>query len=235
MTFLNWGDGVTAEIERDFEREFRVDFSGLAPDEFLPWLEQNGKMPLPPYLKRPATKEDSTRYQTVFAKTAASVAAPTAGLHFTPELLSALESQGVHTARVTLEIGYGTFAPIHAETLDTHQMHSETYLIPKETQNAVELAQREGRRVIAVGTTSLRALESWDTVGPKGSTSIFIKPGHTFKRVDGLITNFHLPESTLLILVCAFLGKEATLSAYTEAVQEGYRFFSYGDAMAILP
>ncbi len=234
-TNLVFSDGSRAELSRLGEREFEVRFTTVAAEEFLPWLSRFGKMPLPPYLKRAAEDSDRERYQTVFADNPKSIAAPTAGLHFTTQMLSTLEALGVQTARVTLEIGYGTFAPIDVEDLAQHRMHEETYRIPPETLSALDRAKAEGRRVIAVGTTTLRALESLDEWGPQASTSIFIRPGHAFRRVDGLITNFHLPESTLLILVCAFLGTEATLPAYREAVREGYRFFSYGDAMAILP
>ncbi len=235
LTQLVWEDGVEGDVTPLPIRGFEIQFSKVEPQDFLGWLGRHGKMPLPPYLKRPATEGDSERYQTIFARDPKSVAAPTAGLHVTPDLLAALKAKGVQTAEVTLEIGYGTFAPIQAELLDNHRMHEETYRVPPETLAALEAAKKEGRRVIALGTTTLRALESLDDHGPEAATSIFIRPGHTFKRVDGLITNFHLPESTLLILVCAFLGKEASLAAYADAVREGYRFFSYGDAMAILP
>lgn len=234
-TRLVFPDGVTAELRRSGERGFDVHFAGVEPKDFLPWLDRHGKMPLPPYLKRPAETPDRERYQTVYSRDPKSIAAPTAGLHFTPEMLSLLEAQGVGMARITLEIGYGTFAPIDVDDLDDHRMHEETYRVPPQTVAALDLAKREGRRVIAVGTTALRALESLDELGTEAATSLFIRPGYGFRRVDGLITNFHLPESSLLILVCAFLGKEACLAAYAEAVREGYRFFSYGDAMAILP
>jgi S-adenosylmethionine:tRNA ribosyltransferase-isomerase len=231
---LVFAEGVLGIVERASDREFRVQFTGVDEASFRSWLDRAGKMPLPPYLKRPATEEDRLRYQTMFARDPKSVAAPTAGLHFTPELLSRIEARGVHTAKLTLEIGYGTFAPVQTENLEDHRMHEESYFIPPETVAALDLAKREGRRVICVGTTSLRALESLDTLGPRGNTSIFIRPGYEFRRADGLITNFHLPESTLLVLICAFLGKDPALEAYREAVREGYRFFSYGDAMAIL-
>jgi len=234
-TKLIFSDGEKAELRRVGDREFEARFTTIEAGEFLAWLGRNGKMPLPPYLKRAAEDSDRDRYQTVFADRPKSVAAPTAGLHFTPEMLSLLEAKGVRTAKVTLEIGYGTFAPIDVEDLAEHRMHEETYRIPPETLAELDAARADGRRVISVGTTTLRALESLDEWGAEASTNIFIRPGHAFRRVDGLITNFHLPESTLLILVCAFLGTEATLPAYREAVREGYRFFSYGDAMAILP
>jgi len=216
-------------------------------------LDQLGELPLPPYIERAAGKTSDTdldRYQTVFAKPAGSVAAPTAGLHFTPQLLDEIRARGVQVCFVTLHVGLGTFAPVKADSLAEHVMHEERFEVSETTANAVNAAKREDRRVIAVGTTSVRVLESAIGVPPLGGTPnvrsgpgrtrIFIHPPHTFKIVDALLTNFHLPRSTLLILVSAFAapgelrGRELTLHAYAEAVRERYRFFSYGDAMLIL-
>ena len=205
------------------------------------YLQSNGHIPLPPYIKREDEAGDDTRYQTVYARETGSVAAPTAGLHFTDEILDRLRARGVETAFVTLHVGMGTFAPVRAEEIQNHKMHTESYFVSHETAEAVEKAKREGRPVIAVGTTSLRTLESsWvETEGggamKRGSydTDIFIYPGYRFKVISGLFTNFHTPESTLLMLVSAFAGKEKIDRAYAEAVRERYRFFSYGDAMFI--
>ena len=198
-------------------------------------LERLGKMPLPPYIK--AELADGERYQTVYSKVTGSAAAPTAGLHFTRPLLEQLQAMGVRVCYVTLHVGLGTFRPVKAENITDHHMHLEHYTVPEETARLVNAAKAEGRRVIAVGTTSCRTLESaWKegalTPGP-GSTGIFIYPGYRFQVLDGLITNFHLPESTLIMLVSAFAGYESTMNAYREAVQERYRFFSFGDAMFI--
>lgn len=198
------------------------------------WLEQHGKMPLPPYIKREATQDDSLRYQTVFAQDWGSVAAPTAGLHFTPELLEKVKAKGVEIAEVTLHVGYGTFAPVRVEDLSQHEMHSEAYTISEDTYARLEKAKQERRRIIAVGTTTLRALESIPTLGLTGETRIFIQPGYKFQWADGLITNFHLPQSTLLVLVSAFLGKDLTHRCYQAAIEREYRFYTYGDAMLIV-
>ena len=199
-------------------------------------LERLGKMPLPPYIK--AELEDSERYQTVYSKVVGSAAAPTAGLHFTPELLGQVQTMGVRVCYVTLHVGLGTFRPVKAENLDEHEMHSEYCVIPQETADMVNETKRRGGRVICVGTTSCRTIESWsDEDGTlkasAGWTNIFIYPGYRFKVLDGLITNFHLPESTLVMLVSALAGREYVLAAYGEAVRERYRFFSFGDAMFI--
>ncbi|MBL8956921.1 MAG: tRNA preQ1(34) S-adenosylmethionine ribosyltransferase-isomerase QueA [Myxococcaceae bacterium] len=191
-----------------------------------------GELPLPPYITRSPDPADAERYQTVFAQVPGSVAAPTAGLHFTKELLAALAAKGVKTARVTLDVGPGTFLPVRDGNIDAHKMHSERCVLPIETFDAIEAASR----VIAVGTTVVRTLETFAAAGIKCGeldTRLFIKPGFEFKVVDGLLTNFHLPRSTLLMLVSAFLGTEKTLAAYREAVAQRYRFFSYGDAMFI--
>ncbi len=202
-------------------------------------LERHGHVPLPPYIRRPDDARDRTDYQTVFAKETGSVAAPTAGLHLTEGTLKALEARGIRTARLTLHVGPGTFLPLRGERLDEHRMHAERYAIPPETADAVAAARAAGGRVVACGTTVTRALESAADAdgrlraGPR-STDLFIRPGHRFRAVDALVTNFHLPRSTLLVLVAAFAGRERVLSAYAEAVRAGYRFFSYGDAMLIV-
>lgn len=206
------------------------------------WLDANGHIPLPPYIKRNDRAEDAERYQTVYARTTGSAAAPTAGLHFTDEILASLDARGVERAYVTLHVGLGTFLPVRSERIEDHAMHREDYTVPEATAAAVMKAKREGRPVLAVGTTSVRTLESaWDDDGGAGalrsgpgSTSIFMYPGYRFRVVDGLFTNFHTPKSTLLMLVSAFAGRERILDAYAEAVRLRYRFFSYGDAMLIV-
>lgn len=199
----------------------------------MSWLSGAGAPPLPPYIKRRAEGFDQNRYQTVFAKELGSVAAPTAGLHFTPAVLEKLRAKEVEILEVTLHVGYGTFSPIRSGRIEDHQMHSEEYLVTPESVARLNLAKAEGRRVIAAGTTSMRVLESLDTFGASGKTSIYIYPGYTFQRVNALITNFHLPKSSLYVLVTAFLGMDWTRAAYAEAIRERYRFYSYGDAMWI--
>jgi S-adenosylmethionine:tRNA ribosyltransferase-isomerase len=214
-----------------FELEFPADCSPVQV------MDAIGHMPLPPYVDRPDDHADRERYQTVYAARAGAVAAPTAGLHFDQTLLDDLRSAGVELATLTLHVGAGTFQPLRCEDVESHRMHSEFAQVDPSTCEAVMRAHREGRRVIAVGTTTLRALESASTataIHPfSGETDIFIYPGYAFRCVDVLITNFHLPESTLLMLVCAFAGTQYMLEAYRIAVQERYRFFSYGDAMMI--
>ena len=233
---VTFGDGeLSAQVvgeEAGGNRLVRFDYDGI----FLETLERLGKMPLPPYIK--AELEDSERYQTVYSKVVGSAAAPTAGLHFTPELLGQVQTMGVRVCYVTLHVGLGTFRPVKAENLDEHEMHSEYCVIPQETADMVNETKRRGGRVICVGTTSCRTIESWsDEDGTlkasAGWTNIFIYPGYRFKVLDGLITNFHLPESTLVMLVSALAGREYVLAAYGEAVRERYRFFSFGDAMFI--
>jgi S-adenosylmethionine:tRNA ribosyltransferase-isomerase len=203
------------------------------------FFEAHGEMPLPPYIDRPATASDRERYQTVFARVPGAVAAPTAGLHFDVATLAEIKAAGVATAYVTLHIGAGTFAPIRVDDLSQHRMHSETVSVPAATCEAIRTARTAGGRVIAVGTTVVRSLE---TAAQKavlqpysGETQLFIQPGYEFRSVDALLTNFHLPESSLLILVSAFAGREAVLAAYAHAVAAQYRFFSYGDAMFLTP
>ncbi len=230
---LHFGGEMSAEICRHpyEDRQFLVQFPPITREEFLSWLEVHGEVPLPPYLKRPAEPSDSENYQTVFAEIPGSVAAPTAGLHFTDDLLERLKHKGVALESILLQIGYGTFSPVEPEAT---QLHSEFYAIAPDTAARLEKARREGRRVIAVGTTVLRALESAATGRLEGETRIFIRPGHRVTQAQGLITNFHLPQSSLFILVCAWLGTQKAQASYREAIDQGYRFFSYGDAMAIL-
>ena len=214
---------------------FRVAFDPAR--SVLEWLEHYGEVPLPPYMERAAEAEDDARYQTVYARDPGSVAAPTAGLHFDEVMLARLREAGVASAFVTLHVGAGTFQPVKVEDTAEHRMHSERYVIPPETVAAVEAARAAGGRVASVGTTSLRALESAARDGVLraggGETDLFITPGYRFNVVDRLVTNFHLPRSTLLMLVSAFGGTDLLLRAYAHAVAERYRFFSYGDAMLI--
>ncbi len=205
-------------------------------------VEAVGRIPLPPYIHRdaddPRAPLDRTRYQTIFARHAGAVAAPTAGLHLTEATFDALRTRGIATAFLTLHVGLGTFLPIRVADVDEHRMHEEAFVVPEATAEAVRAARTRGRRVVAVGTTVTRALESRGTdsgeVTPgAGRTALFIRPGFRFRVVDALLTNFHLPQSTLLMLVCAFAGKERTLAAYAGAVRSSYRFFSYGDAMLV--
>lgn len=209
----------------------------LAEEAVLSLLERHGRLPLPPYITHGANSEDERRYQTVFAREAGAVAAPTAGLHFTDELLQALRDKGIRIEYVTLHVGAGTFQPVRTELVTQHVMHRERYSVPAATVAAIQHAHTHGQRVIAAGTTSLRALESAAQSGElqagSGETGIFITPGFAFRVVDVLLTNFHLPQSTLLMLVCAFGGMPEMLAAYHHAVAQQYRFFSYGDAMLI--
>ena len=202
------------------------------PENIFSLLEHFGELPLPPYIEHQPNQEDAKRYQTVLAKNPGAVAAPTAGLHFDQPILNQLKEQGVKQATVTLHVGAGTFTPVREEDLSKHQMHSEWFSIPAETITAIEDTHQAGSRVIAVGTTSLRALESQaQSQKNSGETNLFITPGYTFKTVDCLLTNFHLPKSTLLMLVSAFAGVDNIRNAYQHAIKEQYRFFSYGDAM----
>ena len=197
-------------------------------------MEQHGHVPLPPYIEHADTAEDARRYQTVFAKHPGAVAAPTAALHFDEALLAQLEARGVQRASVTLHVGAGTFQPVKVDDIAQHRMHSEWYEVPPETQRAIDGARERGGRIVAVGTTTVRTLESWAATGQAGGdTSIFITPGFAFKVVDLLVTNFHLPRSTLLMLVSALAGYDRVMALYRHAVDERYRFFSYGDAMLL--
>jgi S-adenosylmethionine:tRNA ribosyltransferase-isomerase len=203
-------------------------------------IDRIGHIPLPPYIKRDDSPADRERYQTVYAHQRGSIAAPTAGLHFTAEQLEALRSQGVERAELTLHVGYGTFKPVRVDRVEDHQVDPEHFTVTENAAAALTRARRDRRRIIAVGTTTARALESLriaaggDVEASSGDTRLFIHPGHAFRLVDGLITNFHLPRSSLLMLVAAFAGREAVLRAYGEAVARGYRFYSYGDAMLVL-
>ena len=224
---------VVTEVKEDGNRIVKFRYEGI----FLEVLERLGKMPLPPYIKEEL--QDQERYQTVYSREVGSAAAPTAGLHWTPELLQKARDKGVRTAFVTLHVGLGTFRPVKAETIAEHHMHAELCMLSQETADILNETRANGGRIICVGTTSCRTLESLvnddGSFEPKSKwTEIFIYPGYTFKAMQGLITNFHLPESTLVMLVSAFAGRENVLSAYNEAVRERYRFFSFGDAMCIL-
>ena len=237
---------VKGEIASNAENSLLLRFDRPVDDA---WLDINGHVPLPPYIKREDSSADSGRYQTIFAGEYGSAAAPTAGLHFTEELLKELEKAGIETAFITLHVGLGTFLPVRTENVEDHKMHDETYCINEKTAFLIEKARAEGRKILAVGTTSCRSLESaWIEKPPDpaenksnervrrggGNTSIFIYPGYEFKAVDALFTNFHTPGSTLLMLVSAFAGREFIMESYKEAIREGYRFFSYGDACLIL-
>lgn len=232
---LAGADALEVEVLGREGEFYRLRFAGSEP--VLDLLERHGHLPLPPYITHAAGDEDDERYQTVFAREAGAVAAPTAGLHFDDAMLQALRDKGANLAYVTLHVGAGTFKPVRAEHIREHAMHSERYEIPQATVEAIAAARASGGCVIAVGTTSLRALESGARSGElkagSGETNIFITPGYVFRVVDVLLTNFHLPKSTLLMLVCAFGGMENLLAAYRHAVEKEYRFFSYGDAMLI--
>jgi S-adenosylmethionine:tRNA ribosyltransferase-isomerase len=228
-------EAIVREINAEGHR--RLQFSG--PKNILTELEALGQTPLPPYIQRPEERlEDRERYQTVYARAAGSVAAPTAGLHFTPDLLEKIRARGAQVCFVTLHVGLGTFAPVKAERVEDHVMHAERFVLPAETADAIRQAKGSGRRVVAAGTTTLRVLESATQAGA-GRTSVFIHPPHRFLVVNSLVTNFHLPRSTLLMLAAAFAapgetrGRELILRTYEEAAAQRYRFFSYGDAMLL--
>ena len=232
-------DGTVAQIV-DFPGNEKTEFRALKFDFPLDekWFEKNGHIPLPPYIKREDTEEDSERYQNVYAKETGSAACPTAGLHFTEEMLSCLAEKNIERDFVTLHVGLGTFLPVRESIIENHKMHEEVYTISESTAEKINKAKREGRPILAVGTSSVRTLES--SADEKGfvksgtsSTRIFMYPGYKFKVVDQMFTNFHTPESTLIMLVSAFAGRENILNAYKNAVENRYRFFSYGDAMFI--
>lgn len=237
-TKLVFGDGLltavcTGEAEHG-GRKLTFSYSGI----FYEVLEQLGEMPLPPYIKEQL--EDKDRYQTVFARERGSAAAPTAGLHFTEELLDELKESGIHIAFITLHVGLGTFRPVSVDSIDEHEMHSEFYQVTEGTARLLNTVRAQGGRIITVGTTSTRTLETIASandgkfIAESGWTNIFIYPGYEFKAIDGMITNFHLPKSTLIMLISALAGRENVMQAYHQAVEERYRFFSFGDAMLIL-
>ena len=227
---LKLGDGADAEVLAREGDLYRVRFS----EPVASLLERCGNVPLPPYIRHAPDAQDAERYQTVFAEKEGAVAAPTAGLHFDSAMLERLEASGARVARVTLHVGSGTFQPVRSESVEDHRMHSEWYEVPQGTAHLIRAAKTSGGRVLAVGTTALRALEAWARSGAQsGETDLFVYPGFKFNVVDRLLTNFHLPKSSLLMLVSAFGGVEAIRRAYAHAIRERYRFFSYGDAMLI--
>ena len=238
-TVVSFGEGLltatcTGELEHG-GRTFKFNYDGI----FYEILEQLGEMPLPPYIREKL--DDQERYQTVFAKERGSAAAPTAGLHFTQDLLEAIKAKGVEVTFVTLHVGLGTFRPVSVDSIEDHEMHSEFYSVSEETAEIINRTKANGGKIISVGTTSTRTLETvardndGKIVAAQGWTNIFIYPGFEYKAIDGLITNFHLPKSTLVMLVSALASKETILNAYHKAVEEKYRFFSFGDAMFIRP
>lgn len=235
-TFPDGTTGTIIEREENTGTEFRaLRFESPVTEE---WFEKNGHIPLPPYIKREDTEEDSERYQNIYAKETGSAACPTAGLHFTEEMLSRLSEKGIERDFVTLHVGLGTFLPVREEKIEDHKMHEEAFTVSEATAEKINQAKKEGRPVLAVGTTSVRTLESaCDENGivkaGTSSTHIFMYPGYKFKVIDQMFTNFHTPESTLIMLVSAFAGREHILNAYRNAVENRYRFFSYGDAMFI--
>lgn len=235
-TIVNFGDGILKakciEVKEEGIREFEFLYDGI----FYEILDKLGEMPLPPYIHKKL--KDKNRYQTVYAKNIGSAAAPTAGLHFTQELLEKLKNKGITICYVTLHVGLGTFRPVNVEDVTTHKMHSEFYTINEETAKILNQAKKDGKSIVSVGTTTTRVLETvinqYQTFKAcSGYTSIFIYPGYQFKAVDSLITNFHLPKSTLIMLVSAFCSKEIIMNAYSEAIKNSYRFFSFGDSMFI--
>jgi S-adenosylmethionine:tRNA ribosyltransferase-isomerase len=233
-TVLRMDGGFTATLDGRWPDEDGALFRFTFDDDPHSLMERHGHVPLPPYIEHADTADDVSRYQTVFAKNPGAVAAPTAALHFDEAVLAALDARGVERAGVTLHVGAGTFQPVKTENIAEHRMHSEWYAIPAQTLAAIEAARARGGRIVAVGTTTVRTLESWARSGQtSGDTSIFITPGFDFRVVDRLITNFHLPKSTLLMLVSAFAGHDRIHQLYAHAVRERYRFFSYGDAMLL--
>ncbi len=235
IIFGDLGEATVAEVLDGGVRE--IAFNLRVP--FESFLERAGKLPLPPYIHEDSVRSQQA-YQTIFAREPGSVAAPTASLHFTQRVLDEVAAKGVEIAKIVLDVGLGTFRPMQTERVEQHVMHSETYAIPEQAAAAIARAKNDGRRIVAAGTTVMRALEGCaaahgKVIAAEESTDLFIKPGFRFKIVDALITNFHLPRSTLLVLVCAFAGREQILAAYREAIDRRYRFFSFGDAMFIEP
>ena len=227
--------GVSARVEGRADRLFDLSFD----TDLEPFIETHGEVPLPPYINRPADLEDVERYQTIYAQEGGAVAAPTAGLHFDEEVLIALHERGIDYTFLTLHVGVDTFVPVCTEQIEDHQLHGEWAQVSQDVCDCIENARKRGGRVVAVGTTTVRALESAALDGKlkqfEGETTLFIYPGFQFRVVDAMITNFHLPESSLLMLVAAFAGRERVLNSYRHAVSRGYRFFSYGDAMLVKP
>jgi S-adenosylmethionine:tRNA ribosyltransferase-isomerase len=233
-TVLRMDGGFTATLEGRWPDAEGALFRFTFSDDPYTLMERHGHVPLPPYIEHADTAEDVTRYQTIFAKNPGAVAAPTAALHFDEAVLAALDARGVQRASVTLHVGAGTFQPVKTENIAEHRMHSEWYAIPPATIAAIERTRAAGGRIVAVGTTTVRTLESWARSGQaSGDTAIFITPGFDFRVVDRLVTNFHLPKSTLLMLVSAFAGYDHVMELYRHAVRKRYRFFSYGDAMLL--
>lgn len=237
--YVDFPEGLTAEIINEADGGNRiVKFTHDSEKSFFEILDKIGQMPLPPYIKEKLKNKE--RYNTVYSKELGSSAAPTAGLHFTDELFDVLKEKGIDTAYVTLHVGLGTFRPVKSENILEHKIHTEHYYIPQITADKINECKKRGNKVVAVGTTSCRTLETLGTANDgiikagNGDTGIFIYPGYEFKVIDGLITNFHLPESTLIMLVSAFLGRDRTMAAYEEAIKEKYRFYSFGDAMLII-
>ncbi|MDX1804030.1 MAG: tRNA preQ1(34) S-adenosylmethionine ribosyltransferase-isomerase QueA [Alcanivorax sp.] len=234
-SWLHFDDGVAAQVSGRRDALFHLAFTGCGT--LLDALERIGHVPLPPYIDRADERADLERYQTVYAREPGAVAAPTAGLHFDDEMLAALREAGIDTGFITLHVGAGTFQPVRVDKVEDHQMHSERYQVPESLAEQVAQAHARGGRVVAVGTTALRALEAASQSGRlqpgQGETDIFIFPGYRFRQVDALVTNFHLPRSTLLMLISAFAGRERVMAAYQAAIEAQYRFFSYGDAMFI--
>jgi S-adenosylmethionine:tRNA ribosyltransferase-isomerase len=241
MVFERDGHRLDAEVVSQHFHGRRLVRFGAGPGErVMDAIHAVGHVPLPPYVKRPDTPEDRDRYQTVYARCEGSIAAPTAGLHFTPALLDALTAAGIERAAITLHVGYGTFQPVRVDEVEAHTVEAESYDVSAPAAAAISRARAEGRRIVAVGTTTTRTLESLaigddgTIAAQRGETALFIHPGYTFRVVTGLVTNFHLPRSSLLMLVSAFAGRERVLAAYREAIARRYRFYSYGDAMLIL-
>jgi S-adenosylmethionine:tRNA ribosyltransferase-isomerase len=233
-TVLMMDGGFTATLDGRWPDEDGALFRFTFSDDPYAIMESHGHVPLPPYIEHTDTQDDVARYQTVFAKNPGAVAAPTAALHFDDGVLAALDARGVKRANVTLHVGAGTFQPVKTDNIADHRMHSEWYSIPPETIAAIESTKARGGRVVAIGTTTVRTLESWARTGQStGDTAIFITPGFEFRVIDRLVTNFHLPKSTLMMLVSAFAGYERIMNLYAHAVRERYRFFSYGDAMLL--
>jgi len=233
--FYKLENGIEVKVIKD-ETKFQVDF--ITEEDFQKAVNDCGSMPIPPYMKRKAEELDKERYQTLFScehESGSSVAAPTAGLHFTPEIDQALKDKGIEILELTLHVGIGTFAPIKTENILEHKMHSEFYEVSEETWQKIQAAKKQGRRIIGVGSTSTRVLESVANTGElSGETDIFIYPGYKFQVIDGMITNFHLPKSSLIVMISALLGEFVIRDIYKEAIQENYRFYSYGDACLFL-